>query len=242
MMKNLKLYEAFAAGNLPDFGDILKKIAAFFPQSQDEISDPKKYETNRGSRVLKNAKNSQSKPELFKEIIKLLKKEGYDYVSFPRTEGFDFERVERAYMGLNYTHEFGGGMNVAICIPVDNQGQKQHFLLEIENKQTLFVLFKNPPVNFLIDYKGSDRNRTLELVFYVNGEFHTGTFELEEIIPGNLRFEESPSAIYYSTKSSDGKKYEFHTTIEHYSYEYDSIISFTDDYIDLIEVTDKKTS
>lgn len=236
-MKNIKLYEDFSPENLPDFGDVLNGISHFFPQSQDEISDPKEYVINRLTYSLKNTKNPKSKTELFKEIVKHLKKEGYDYVSFPRTEGFDFERVERAYLGLDYTHEFDKGMNNAICLPVNNQGQKHYFLLEIQNEKTLFILFKDSPTIFLIDYKTSNQNKTLDLVFYVNGKLHTGTFELEEITPGDSHFEVDPVAIYYSTKSSDGKKYELSTPIDHDEYRSSDRIVFTNDYHDLTEVT-----
>jgi hypothetical protein len=241
-MKNLKLYENFASSDLPDFGDALKEISPLFPQYLDKISDPKKYDLTRLGYDLKVAKTQQSRYELFKEIIKILKNKGYDYDSFPKTKGFDFERVERAYGGLDLTYESGRGMNLAICFPVNNQGQKQYFLLDIEDGKTLFVLFKKPNDTFLIDYKGSDRNRTLDLVFYVNGELHTGTFELDDVIPGNLRLEEDTYAVYYSTKSSDGKKYYFSTNIEYHAYEYDNVISIQNDNYILEEVTDKKTS
>lgn len=242
-MKNLKLYEDFATKDLPDFSEVLKGVSTFYAQDQDKISDPKRYVTSNRTYILNRAKNPEDKQQLFRKIIKHFKEEDYDYVSFPKTEGFDFDKAERALKSVNVAYEFGDGMNPAISLPVNKEGQKYFLLIAIENKETLFGLFQpNTSANLMLDYKGSGGNKSLKLLFYVNGEFHTGTFELDYVEPGNARFEEDPYAVYFSTQTSDGKEYEFSASIEPYEYRYNNGIDFTDYDYDLTEVTDKKTS
>ena len=242
-MKNLKLYEDFATKDLPDFAEVLKGVSTFYPQDQDKISDPKKYVTSNRTYILNRAKNPEDKQQLFKKIIKHFKEQDYEYVSNPKTEGFDFEKAERALKSVNVAYEFGDGMNPAISLPVNKEGQKYFFLIAFENKETLFGLFQPATsTNFMIDYKDLGRNKSLKIVFYDKGEFHTGTFELDNVEPGNARFEEDPYAVYYSTQTSDGKEYEFSTSIDPWGYEYEGRIDFTDYDYDLTEVTGKKTS
>lgn len=242
-MKNLKLFEDFATKDLPDFSEVLKGVSTFYAQDQDKISDPKRYVTSNRTYILNRAKNPEDKQQLFKEIIKHFKEQHYDYVSFPKTEGFDFEKAERALKSVNVAYEFGDGMNPAISLPVNKEGQKYFFLISFENKETLFGLFQPASsTSFMIDYKPSGGNKSLKILFYLKGEFHTGTFELDYVEPGNARLEEDPYAVYYSTQTSDGKKYEFSTSIDFWEYEYQGRIELTDYDYDLTEVTDKKTS
>jgi hypothetical protein len=212
-MQNLKLYEDFNGNENPDFSTLVKQLTEFFEPNRfgSDYKDPSKYFL-RNMLFGKSAKAPVDPEKKFIEVLTFITDQKYQFISFPEfkevSKDFDYKRYFKAIKGLEL--EFGKSIldsQYAIALPTTHQGKDYYFAIGISDEYTAFRVLKPGESNLLVD-RSSNYDSKFEGIIWTDDSLVAGEFILDEHLYHGRSLEDGTSALYHSSKTSNGKRYE----------------------------------
>jgi hypothetical protein len=207
-MQNLRLYEDLEGSHNPDFSTLVTQLTEFFEPNifSKGYKNPSKYFAGNLTygQIAKGPKNPKEK---FTEVINFIIEQNYEFTSLPTVKGFDFKRYFRVMKSLEL--EFGkliSESQYAIALPTTRRGRDYYFLIGITDKYTNFRVLK-PGEDHLLCDRSQNYDKGFEGIIWTDDSLVGGEFTLESYEYSGTGVEDGTSAIYNSTKTSNGKKY-----------------------------------